>query len=62
MNDATMREAEAAAREFLKRCKDLRADESAMRWLTITGGMKSAAVRRQSMELTRALARMRQSI
>lgn len=62
MNDATMRAAEAAAREFLRRCKELRADESVMRWLNITGGMKSAAVRRQSMELTRALARMRQSI
>ena len=62
MNDDTLRVAEAAAREFLRRCKELRADESAMRWMTITGGMKTAAVRRQSMELTRALARMRQSI
>ena len=62
MNDDTLRVAEAAAREFLHRCKELRADESAMRWMTITGGMKTAAVRRQSMELTRALARMRKSL
>ena len=62
MNDDTLRVAEAAAREFLRRCKELRADESSMRWMTITGGMKTAAVRRQSMELTRALARMRKSL
>ena len=62
MNDDTLRVAEAAAREFLFRCKELRQDEDAMRWMTITGGMKTAAVRRQSMELTRALARMRKSL
>jgi len=62
MNNDTLHVAEVAAREFLRRCRELRADESAMRWMTITGGMKTAAVRRQSMELTRALARMRKSL
>jgi len=59
MNKATLEAAEMQAREFLIRVEVLKADSNAMRWLGISGGMATAAVRRQSMELTRALARMR---
>lgn len=59
MNVTTLNAAEAQAKEFLRRVKELRSNEYAMHWLSITGSPESAAVRRQSMELTRALAKMR---
>lgn len=59
MNKAALDAAEVEAKEFLRRVKELKADEYSMRWMSITGGPKSAALRRQSMELTRALANLR---
>ena len=59
MNRTTLNEAEEEAREFLRRVKALKANEYAMHRLSITGSPESAAVRRLSMELTRALAKMR---
>ncbi len=57
MNEAYIKEALAAAREFVRRADDLLKDPN--RDWKIIGTAKSAAVRRQSMELTRALAEFR---
>lgn len=59
MNKETLAEVEREARELLRRIEALRKDDQAMRFLGIVGSPKTSAVRRQSMELSRALARMR---
>lgn len=56
MNSTTLAAAEAAAREFLKRAKALRENAGAD---AIVGSKESGALRRVSMDLTRALAEMR---
>lgn len=61
MNEKTLAKAEAEAREFLRRVKELRDDPNEYRWAFITGGMRTGAIRRQSMELTRALSNMRRA-
>lgn len=53
--------ADYEAREFLHRVKALKDDQEAWHWAFITGGPQTSAIRRQSMELTRALSRMRSS-
>lgn len=62
MNKATLDAAEMQAREFLIRVEALKADAEAMRWMGICGGKATSAVRRQSMELTRALADLRRPL
>jgi len=62
MNNKTLLAAETEAKEFLRRVKELRADDPSMEWneyRALYGSKYSAAVKRQSMELTRALASMR---
>ncbi len=59
MNKVTLDAAEKEAREFLRLVAALKQDDEALRWAWITGGPKTAAIRRQSMELTRALAILR---
>lgn len=59
MNKDTLDAAEREAKEFLRRVKVLKANDYTMKWIDFTGGAETASVRRQSMELTRALARMR---
>jgi acyl-CoA synthetase (NDP forming) len=59
VNKETLDAAEKEAREFLRRVKVLRSDEYLMRERWIPGGPKSAAVRRQSMELSRMLSILR---
>lgn len=59
MNKDTLDAAEREAKEFLRRVKVLKADEYSMRWMDFTGSPLTASVRRQSMELTRALSQMR---
>lgn len=56
MNSTTLAAAETAAREFLKRAKALR--ESGDKYV-IVGTRESGAVKRASLDLTRALADMR---
>ncbi len=57
MNKATITKAVKEARVFLKRAEELMASD--FEWLGITGSRRTAALRRQSMELTRALSEMR---
>ena len=62
MNNKTLIAAETEAKEFLRRVKELRADDPSMatsEYRALYGSKYSAAVKRQSMELTRALASMR---
>lgn len=59
MNKDSLDAAEREAKEFLRRVKVLKANEYAMKWIDFTGGKETASVRRQSMELTRALSQMR---
>lgn len=55
-----MEKAEAAAREFLARVEAMRARiESDGNRVWLCGSTESGALRRQSLELTRALAEMR---
>lgn len=60
---AKYKEAEWEARRFLARLAELRdrfdKDEEFARFMGITGSPETSAVRRASMDLTRALARMR---
>ena len=61
MTPETIRKARAEAREFDRRAKELldayEAEGNA--WMRVVGGRLSGSLRRQSMELTRALAEMR---
>lgn len=59
MNTQTLARAKRAAQEFLLRVVELERDAPSMASLTIVGTSRTSAVRRQSMELTRALAAMR---
>lgn len=61
MNKETLDAAEREAREFLRRVKVLKANDYAMKWIEFMGGPETASVRRQSMELTRALSQMRRA-
>jgi len=57
MNHTKLNIAQSAASEFLARVKEVRGDEDSMQF---NGGTKkTAALRRSSMELTRALAQLR---
>ena len=60
MNDTALQETENEARRLLQRIKELRdaAKEPGGQYLMM-GSAQTSAVRRQSMELTRALARLR---
>jgi len=51
----------AEAREFIKRSNDLLTDAEASQYMEVSGNSKTASVRRQSMELTKALAAMRKA-
>ena len=61
ITERDMKEVEAAAQELIDRIHTCRRDKQTMEWLTIVGSPKTAAIRRQSMELTRLLAQMRKS-
>jgi hypothetical protein len=63
MNEKKIREAVKDAREFIARADVLLKDADAMRYLSVgCGGYAlSGAIRRQSMELTRALAELRKA-
>ena len=62
MNETTIREALDAAILFRERAKAVLADKEALLYVAIGAGeAKTGALRRQSMELTRALARMRRA-
>ena len=60
MNSTTLSSVEDECHLLLSRIKALRADEWSMKW--VSGTQYTAAVRRQSMELTRALANLRKSV
>jgi hypothetical protein len=57
MNDTSVKEAERAAKEFLRRTAEWRKAEDKPPFFV--GTKRSGAVRRASMDLTRALAEMR---
>lgn len=57
MTKESIATATAGAREFIRRAEELTADSAGSQWLNT--GAKSGALRRQSLELTRALAAMR---
>lgn len=59
MNKAGIDKAVLAARAFLKRHSEWAADETAVKYVGICGTKTSGALRRASMDLTRALAEMR---
>ena len=63
MNIKKLRKAETAARAFLRAVDDIdtraESDDHFWRMLGITGFRETAAVRRASMDLTRALADLR---
>lgn len=61
MREDALREAMDEAKVFLERGKAVLADKETMKYLSISGNGKTGALRRQSMELTRALARMRRA-
>ena len=58
MNIETISKAEAEAREFIKRCKAVRKSAKEDNYCFF-GCQETGALRRQSMELTRALADLR---
>jgi glutaredoxin len=59
MNYTSVKEAKREAEEFVKRAKELLIDYPSSPVIYIDSNAKSGALRRQSMELTRALAKMR---
>lgn len=59
MNQATVAEARDAALRFISLCKSLGKDDYAS--MNCNGSKRTAAVRRASMDLTRALAEMRKA-
>lgn len=59
MNDASVKAAEKAAKEFLARVVAWRKDIEEHKGFSVVGTKRSGAVRRASMDLTRALAEMR---
>ena len=64
MNQAAINEAQQEAKRFLKRVQELKnaeAEAKDNRFYTPDCGVERAAVRRSSMDLTRALAKMRRS-
>ena len=62
MNKAKIEACERLCREFLERAKALKENKYAMEFLVSSYGSKeSAALRRVSMELTRALADLRRA-
>jgi len=62
MNKAKIEQCERLCREFLERAKAVKADEQTMRLLNVGyGSRESGALRRTSLELTRALADLRRS-
>lgn len=58
MNNDAIKEAKQEAKRFLRRIEDYEANPSACVW---NKPKESGALRRSSMDLTRALAKMRQS-
>ena len=58
MNIETISKAEAEAKEFIKRCKAVREREQEYAYCFF-GCQETGALRRQSMDLTRALADLR---
>ena len=60
MNDKSVERVEDLCRDLLRRIDAMRGDDWSMKF--VTGTKYTSAVRRQSMELTRALAAMRKSL
>ena len=61
MNLEKLIEAETEARKFLKKCKIARERARGDDYFFMTGCRESASLKRQSMELTNALADLRKS-
>ena len=63
MNKAKIEACEKLCREFLERAKAVKADEQTMRYIHVGcfGTRETGALRRTSMELTRALAELRRA-
>lgn len=59
MTKRTIMKAMKEAREFISRGNDLLTDHEASRLMEYSGNSKTGSLRRQSMELTRALSDMR---
>lgn len=60
MNKAKIEACERLCRNFLERAKAVKADEQTMRFMHVGyGSRESGALRRTSLELTRALAELR---
>ena len=61
MNQKTLQAAIIEAERFLDLAKDLHAQSAHIDWIYIQGTARSGAVRRASMDLTRALADLRRA-
>ena len=59
MNQKTLQAAISEAQRFLDLAKDLHMQSAHIDWIDIQGTARSGAVRRASMDLTRALADLR---
>lgn len=59
MTKRTIMKAMKEAREFITRANALLTDHEASQFMEYSGNSKTGSLRRQSMELTRALAEMR---
>lgn len=59
MNAKSLEDAKREATNFLIRVRELQGDPDSMKYLNIVGTRLTSSVRRQSMELTRALAALR---
>lgn len=59
MTEKTIKIALEEAREFCRRATLVLGDAETVRYLGISGNKMTGALRRQSLELTRALSRMR---
>lgn len=59
MNPESLKAAVAEAKRFIQIAKEIKVEGSSYRY--ITGGKESAAVKRASMDLSRALSKMRKS-
>jgi hypothetical protein len=59
MTEKTIKVAVEEAKEFIKRATIVLGDEETVKYLGITGNKTTGALKRQSLELTRALSRMR---